>query len=43
MQLRKMDQEENFQRGKNFHTLYKNKLIEQIMEKQAKADAIKTA
>lgn len=41
MSLRKLDQEENYQRGKNFHSLYKNKLIEQIMEKAAKADAIK--
>ena len=41
MSLRKLDQEENYQRGKNFHSLYKNKLIEQIMEKSAKADAIK--
>lgn len=39
--LRKMDQEENFQRTKNFHSMYKQKLLEKISEKKERADKIK--
>ncbi len=41
MHLRKLDQEENFTRSKNFHELYKLKLVEKILEKQERADSIK--
>ena len=41
MHLRKLDQEENFTRSKNFHELYKLKLVEKILEKQERADTIK--
>jgi hypothetical protein len=41
MHLRKQDQEENFTRSKNFHELYKLKLVEKILEKQDRADMIK--
>ena len=41
MHLRKLDQEENFTRSKNFHDLYKSKLVEKILEKQERADVIK--
>lgn len=41
MHLRKMDQEENFTRSKNFHELYKLKLVEKILEKSERADNIK--
>lgn len=41
MSLRKLDQEENFTRSKNFHELYKSKLVEKLMEKQERADVIK--
>jgi len=33
MSLRKLDQEENYTRSKNFHELYKLKLVEKIIEK----------
>lgn len=41
MHLRKLDQEENFTRSKNFHELYKSKLVEKIMEKAERAEVIK--
>lgn len=39
--MRKKDQEENFMRGQNFHNLYKQKLIEKIVEKKERADKVK--
>ena len=39
--LRKKDQEENYMRGQNFHNLYKQKLMEKIIEKKEKADRVK--
>lgn len=39
--LRKIDQEENYKRGKNFHELYKAKLVEKLMEKQERAQKVK--
>ena len=39
--LRKMDQEENFNRGKNFHKMYLQKVAESILEKAHRADSIK--
>ena len=36
--LRKLDQEENFQRSKNFHNLYKQKLAERILEKASRVN-----
>ena len=33
MNLRKLDQEENYTRSKNFHEFYKLKLVEKIIEK----------
>ena len=39
--LRKMDQEENYLRSKNFHEMYKQKLVEKISEKKERADKIK--
>ena len=31
--LKKKDQQENLERGRNFHLLYKQKLVERILEK----------
>ena len=39
--LKKKDQLENLERGKNFHELYKQKLVERIMEKKERADRVK--
>jgi transcriptional regulator of met regulon len=39
--LRKADQEENYMRGQNIHNIYKQKLIEKIVEKKDRADKIK--
>lgn len=39
--LRKADQEENFQRGLNIHGIYKQKLLEKIVEKRERAEKIK--
>lgn len=39
--LKKKDQMENFERGKNFHQLYKQKLVERILEKKERADRVK--
>jgi hypothetical protein len=39
--LRKMDQEENYHRSMNFHSMYKQKLVEIISEKKERADKIK--
>jgi len=39
--LRKMDQEENHNRAKNFHKMYLQKVAESILEKAARADQIK--
>lgn len=39
--LRKKDQEENYQRGQNFHNIYKQKLMDKINEKKARADRVK--
>ena len=36
--LRKLDQQENFMRSKNFHNLYKQKLAERILEKAARVN-----
>ena len=36
--LRKLDQEENFMRSKNFHNLYKQKLAERILEKASRVN-----
>lgn len=36
--LRKLDQEENFMRSKNFHNLYKQKLAERILEKSVRVN-----
>ena len=35
-QLHKLDQQEAFQRGKNFHMMYKQKLAERILEKASR-------
>lgn len=35
--LKKKDQEENFERGQNFHKMYKQKLMEKINEKKDRA------
>jgi hypothetical protein len=32
---------ENLERGKNFHLLYKQKLVERILEKKERADRVK--
>ncbi len=40
-QLRKADQEENYARGMNIHNIYKQKLLEKIVEKRERADKIK--
>ena len=39
--LKKKDQQENLERGKNFHLLYKQKLVERILEKKERADRVK--
>lgn len=39
--LKKKDQQENLERGKNFHYLYKKKLVERILEKQERANRVK--
>lgn len=39
--LKKKDQMENFERGKNFHHLYKQKLVERLLEKKERADRVK--
>lgn len=39
--LKKKDQMENFERGKNFHQLYKQKLVERILEKKERAERVK--
>ena len=39
--LRKADQEENYQRTMNIHNIYKQKLLEKIIEKRERADKIK--
>ena len=39
--LRKADQEENFLRGMNIHNIYKQKLVEKIIEKRERAEKIK--
>ena len=36
--LRKLDQEENYMRSKNFHNLYKQKLAERILEKASRVN-----
>lgn len=39
--LKKKDQMENYERGKNFHQLYKQKLVERILEKKERAERVK--
>jgi len=39
--LKKKDQIENFERGKNFHNLYKQKLVERLLEKKERATRVK--
>ena len=39
--LRKADQEENYLRGQNIHNIYKQKLVEKIIEKRERAEKIK--
>lgn len=39
--LRKADQEENFMRGQNIHNIYKQKLVEKLIEKRERAEKIK--
>lgn len=39
--LKKKDQIENYERGKNFHNLYKQKLVERLLEKKERADRVK--
>jgi hypothetical protein len=39
--LRKADQEENYLRGMNIHNIYKQKLVEKIIEKRERAEKIK--
>ena len=39
--LKKKDQIENYERGKNFHQLYKQKLVERILEKKERAERVK--
>lgn len=36
--LRKLDQQENFMRSKNFDKLYKQKLAERILEKSSRVN-----
>ena len=38
--LKKKDQIENLERGKNFHYLYKKKLVERILEKKERGDRV---
>lgn len=38
--LKKKDQIENYERGKNFHQLYKQKLVERILEKKERAERV---
>ena len=39
--LKKKDQMENYERGKNFHNLYKQKLVERLLEKKERAERVK--
>ena len=39
--LKKKDQMENWERGKNFHQLYKQKLVERILEKKERGERVK--
>jgi len=39
--LKKKDQMENLERGKNFNQLYKQKLVERILEKKERAERVK--
>lgn len=39
--LRKADQEENYLRGQNIHNIYKQKLVEKLVEKRERAEKIK--
>ena len=39
--LRKADQEENYMRSLNIHNIYKQKLLEKIIEKRERAEKIK--
>ena len=39
--LRKADQEENYHRSLNIHNIYKQKLLEKIIEKRERAEKIK--
>ena len=39
--LKKKDQIENYERGKNFHQLYKQKLVERLLEKKERAERVK--
>lgn len=39
--LKKKDQMETLERGKNFHNLYKQKLVERLLEKKERADRVK--
>ena len=32
---------ENYERGKNFHNLYKQKLVERMLEKKERAERVK--
>ena len=32
---------ENYERGKNFHQLYKQKLVEKLLEKKERAERVK--
>ena len=38
--LKKKDQIENYERGRNFHQLYKQKLVERILEKKERAERV---
>ena len=39
--LKKRDQQENYERGKNFKYLYKKKLVERLLEKKERGDRVK--
>ena len=39
--LKKRDQQENFERGKNFQYLYKKKLAERLLEKMERGNRVK--
>ena len=39
--LKKRDQQENYERGKNFQYLYKKKLVERLLEKKERGDRVK--